>query len=397
MEIVVVRDNGSYCQNVVLLGQYVVVIFLLLVLSDAYGSVTVIQTGVASPQTEAETDNIEKLRERAIRNAMDLALLQVTGALVSGERTDTLRSRERITAVGKEVREETKQESRYRGSSTSRTTGHARLLEIVKEWREGEQYYVKVKVEVGEQKEVAKSTNAGFYWKRMGKPPIGLSFSEKRNGRDTTQTESYTLRYLRDNLSRNDVTVSSANEQAISYLIHIIQEFNTEQLAGFGTYTTHCRLTFRIVDRQKRETIAEHRSKHGPDAGFSIRQAEDKCIKSIAPAVSKQLIRTIARVMNEQWNNGVEFLVTFTGMPGEFMPQAVNTVQGIFRVEGSTVESYQDNVLQLKVQYKGQGVEFTEAVIASFDDLDQSLVSEAIQGSHIQFRWVPRSDQDMRN
>ncbi len=397
MKMVAIRVNRTCHPLAALIAKRMVAIFLLLILSDAYGAVTVTQTGVASPQSKAETNNVEKLRARAIRNAMDLAVLQVTGALVSGERTDTLRSRERIAVIGENVREETKQESRYRGSSTSRSMGHVRLLEIVKEWREGTQYYVKVKVEVGEQKEVAKSTNAGFYWNRMGKPPIGLSFSEKRNERDTTQTESYTLRYLRDNLSRNGVIVTSVDEQAISYLIHIIQEFNTEQLVDLGTYTTHCRLTFRIVDQKRRETIAEHRSKHGPDAGFTVRQAEDNCIKSIAPSVSKQLIRTIARVMNEQWNNGEEFLVTFTGMPGQFMPQAVNTVQSIFRVKGSIVESYRDNVLQLKVQYKGQGVEFTEAVIASFDDLDQGLVSETIQGRHIRFRWIPRPDQDMRN
>jgi hypothetical protein len=44
------------------------------------------QTGVASPQKESESGNIELLRERALRNAMDLALMEVTGASISGER-----------------------------------------------------------------------------------------------------------------------------------------------------------------------------------------------------------------------------------------------------------------------------------------------------------------------
>ena len=55
---------------------------------------TITQTGVATPQSESERNNIEKLRQRAIENALDLAIMQVTGAVISGQRADTLGSKE---------------------------------------------------------------------------------------------------------------------------------------------------------------------------------------------------------------------------------------------------------------------------------------------------------------
>ena len=69
---------------------WLTVFFLLLFTPLLYGAEIVVQTGVASPQSGAEEENIEKLRERAIRNAMDLAVIQVAGVLVSAERGDTI-------------------------------------------------------------------------------------------------------------------------------------------------------------------------------------------------------------------------------------------------------------------------------------------------------------------
>ena len=138
-------------------NMWLTVFFLLLFTPPLHGAEIVVQTGVSSPQSGAEEGNIEKLRERAIRNAMDLAVIQVSGVLVSGERGDTIRSRENITIHGDEVDEQTKQQSRFHRNTILRSTGHARLVEIVREWRDSNQYFVEAKVEVGAPEETKKN------------------------------------------------------------------------------------------------------------------------------------------------------------------------------------------------------------------------------------------------
>jgi hypothetical protein len=65
-------------------------------------------------------------------------------------------SRENITIHGDEVVEQTKQQSRFHRNIISRNTGHARLVEIVREWRDSNQYFVEAKVEVGTPEETKK-------------------------------------------------------------------------------------------------------------------------------------------------------------------------------------------------------------------------------------------------
>lgn len=369
-------------------NMWLTLIFLLLFTPSLHGAEIVVQTGVASPQSGAEEGNIEKLRERAIRNAMDLAVIQVSGVLVSGERGDTIRSRENITIYGDEVVEQTKQQSRFHRNTILRNTGHARLVEIVREWRDSNQYFVEAKVEVGTPEETTKKINAGFYWERAGKPSIALSFNEKTNGEVTTVNESRTLLYLRDNLVKNGITTSTKKMSDMQYVVNVTQMLQTKHVASFDSYTTHCQLSFQIVDQVRGETVAEYRAKHGPNAGFSMEQAQESCIQAIAPAVSEKLVRKIAGIMRDRWNNGVEYQLSIIGLPGNIVTEASNVLTNLFRVSSSTGISYQNNILQLMMKYKGTGIDLAEAVRSSFDELDWKITPEVIKDSRVRLLWI---------
>jgi len=64
--------------------------------------------------------------------------------------------------------------------------------------------------------------NAGFYWERVGKPEIALAFVEKTGGKTVSKDDNYTLRYLRDNLVKNGIKVSSKDRSTIQYVVKII-------------------------------------------------------------------------------------------------------------------------------------------------------------------------------
>jgi len=116
----------------------------------------VVQVGVATPQTQAEEGNIEILRQRAIRNATEIAVTQVLGALISQDKEDTTHFVEVIKQKDDKIRVETKQRNRFRRSGATQITGYVRLGEIIKEWPAGKEYWVKIKVEVDEPKAATK-------------------------------------------------------------------------------------------------------------------------------------------------------------------------------------------------------------------------------------------------
>ena len=165
-------------------------------------------------------------------------------------------------------------------------------------------------------------------------------------------------------------------------------------MVEFDTLTTHCQLTFQIITKNNGETVAEYRAKYGPQAGFSKEQSQDTCIKKIASDVSKKLVRKIAAIMNDRWNKGVEYQLAISGMPGEAVTQAGDALKNLFQVSGSTAISYQNNVLQTKLTYKGEGVDLVEAVRLSFDALDWKVIPTTIQGSNVELRWVQNENDN---
>ena len=65
------------------------VLLFLMISTSLCSAQEVVQVGVATPQTQAEEGNIEILRQRAIRNATEMAVTQVAGALISVGKGDT--------------------------------------------------------------------------------------------------------------------------------------------------------------------------------------------------------------------------------------------------------------------------------------------------------------------
>lgn len=388
-----IMNNAKLETNGNLIMIKILLLIVLLFLAShalAFSAETIIQTGVASPQSKAEQNNIERLRERAIRNAMNLAVLQITGAMVSGERGDSTNFKEEITIIDDNVSEQTKQKSRTHGSVTSRTTGYVRLVEIIKEWHENQQYYVKARIEVGDQKETTQKMNAGFYWERVGKPPLAFNFSEKTNNQDTTRMDAYTLRYLRDNLIQNGILTSEEGRDDIHYLINVMQSSQTKQMSEFGTYTTHCRLSYQIIDKKRQQTVAEYRATHGPDAGFTEEQAQESCIKAIAPQVSEKMIREIATIMSNIWNQGTEYQLCINGLPGELVTQISDTLKNLFQVNNISNISYRSNKLKMAMMYKGTAINLAEMITVTFDEFDSGVVTKTIQDNQLQFQWIQK-------
>ena len=362
------------------------VIFFLLFFSSVGDCATeTTQTGVASPQNAVEADNIELLRQRALRNALDLALLQVTGAMVSGERSDSLRTREETTIVGDRADAATRLQSRHNTTGSTQTRGHARLVEIVKEWQEKGQYYVTARIAIDSEEEAAAKHDLGHYWLQAGKPPIALTLMEELNGDRRKVNDDRTVRFFRDTLVRNGVELSE--NAPPHYTIELLQVVNTQELTAFDTTTANCQVSYRLVDSSRGVTIAEHKESHGPDAGFSFDQAKEKCIGGAVPAVSENLIRKLAKVWNQNWNNGIEQMITIEHLPGDLVPRVNTIVQNLHRISASTPATFTNAKFIKKVTFKGEGSELAAAILAAFEDENWHVTVTAIQGNGISLLW----------
>lgn len=369
---------------------YSLAVFCLLI-SNGYCATETTQTGVASPQNDSETNNIELLRQRALRNALDLALLQVTGATVSGERSDSLRTREDTTITGDKTDASTRLQSRHNTAGATQTQGHARLVEIVKEWQDKGQYYVTAKIAVDSRQEATAKQDAGYFWAQAGKPSLALRFIEENDGVSRSHQDDRTLRFFQDNLIRNGLAIS--NEEKPHYLIELLQTVQTKTIPGFDATTVHCHVSYKINDKERGTVVAEYKQSHGPDAGFSIDQAKEKCIGAIAPAVSENLIRRLAEIWNQNWNNGTEQTVTIDSLPGDAVPRVNAIIQSLHRITGSTPAQYADGQFVKNVTFKGEGAELAEALRAAFEDENWKVNVGAVQGSRIRLIWQGATQQ----
>lgn len=352
-----------------------------------FAAVETIQTGIATARTELEKNNIEQLRERAIRNALDLAVLKVTGAMVNGEKGTSLHTREEVNYEGNKAVENSREQNSYSSSVTSRTNGYAKLVKIIKEWKNDGQYYVTAKVAVSTGKESIAHMNAGYYWRQAGSPSLHLIFKEKHNGIQSVDSgDKTTLRFFKDNLVRNHLEVSESNTP--EYLIEINQVLKSSELAEFGTTTMHCRLSFSIIDTYHNATLAEYRSSHGPDPGFTLDQATKKCIGSIAPEVAEKLVRKIAEIMNNRWNNGLKMQVIIDAMPSEVVARAADITQNLFRVTASTPPIYKSGRFIRSLSFKGSITELAQEISQAFADEDWNISVKTVDKGQVRFTWL---------
>jgi hypothetical protein len=357
------------------------------VVQICFGATEVIQTGVASPQDNSEVNNVEKLRQRAIRNALDLAQMQVVGVNVSSRRSNDSRFREKMSS-GSEVTSDVTAENRYSNSSTSQTEGHSRLLEIVKEWQEGGQYYVRAKIAVDSKEQVEQQKKCGYYWMQAGKPSISIHFTEVFNGEVIENQYGRTPRSLRDTLDRNGVHVSTGTKNDSQYLIRITQTITTQQVTDFIPVTMHIRLAFQIIDQARGESLAEYQAVQGPIPGFSENQARDDSLKIMIPEVAENMVRSLAVIMNQQRNNGAERRIIIAGMPGGIVFTATEILSNLYQVTGSTPSDFEKNTFSMSVFFKGESADLNQRIVDAFEREGWHIKSVKINNSVIYLQWV---------
>ena len=344
------------------------------------------QKGVASPSSETGSIDIAELRQQAIKNAMDLAILQVTGAQISSERGGATRAKESIVVRNGHQLNTTSEQSRFNTAIKTRTDGHAKLVRITKEWLDGRLYHVEAIFNVDTPEELLAQKNAGYYWNKAGRPTLGFSFQQEVNGQIEDGSNCNTLRFLQENLSRNDLAAKDSYQDS-RYLIKAHQNV-THHLSEMGTVTLNCRLSFQIIDQVKGEKIAEYRKANGPQAGFSTEQATDDCLKKIAPDVSEHLVRIIAKTMNDQWNNGIRYTIIIEHVSGTYISGITEILNNLFQVTNTFPPKYNNGTYIQEVKYKGSGGELFQAIQDAFGDENWTVDVHHIDEQTLRLDWT---------
>ena len=355
-----------------------------------YAGVKVVQVGVASPQTDAEKGNIEKLRKRALTNAAELALQRVTGVEISTVRGGSSRQRWDVTTHNNKSDEYLHQQDRQNSAVRTRTEGHARLLTINREWQKQGQYYVEATFMVETPEEILAHNNAGYYWRGAGQPSIGLKVTEDISGDVEDDKTHQTLQFFKENLTRNGLKVSTSTTET-EYLIEVNQSLRAKEQESLGTITMHCRLSYQVVDQVTDEILGEYRAANGPVAGFTSEQARQGCLKTIAPKVADRLVRQLAKIMNNRWNNGVDLEVVITNVPGDIVPRLTNVITNLFQVSSAAPVSYTNSTYRQRVDYKGTGSEFAQAFQDALADDDWSVNVVTIDKREIRLHWTKKN------
>lgn len=352
--------------------------------SISYAATVVTSKGIASAQNENEENNLEKLRTRALRNAADLAIMQVTGVSVSGERDSSRRSREETFIQGDDVTNKVGISNRDSSKAISRTEGHAKLIEILNEWQEKGQYYVRAKFSVETEEEAIAKRDAGYFWQRAGSPGIGISFQILYNNSVETG-DSRTLRFFRDNLVRNSIEVSQKSDP--QFLIYLNEVINSKELVDYGTITVNCQLTYKIKHVESGAVLHEYRNANGPKAGFDLQQGTEACISEIAPETSKDLIRQLAKIMSDRINNGVEYVLIIRGLPGNIVTRTTEISQNLYRVTSSRQPEYSNKSFTRKLSFKGSGADLALAFTEALADEDWSVSVISINKGVVELQW----------
>lgn len=334
-------------------------------------AITVTELGIGSARSDNDARNVEKLRARAIRNVLEVAVIRVSGVILSGEQKDILRQKDSYESDGNRIKEKLKQDSVFHNVIVSRTSAYAKLVEILKEWEEDGQYYVKARVDVSEKGLQEKLYNAGIYWSRVGNPTIHMSLIRRINNKKVTG-DKYTLRFLRDTMARNGISIVT-NCQDASYAIPVRLSFSTTHVTQYNTFKTNCSISYEIIDTGVDNSIAAARKTAGPAAGFSPGETQSKCEKEIVPIIAKDLVRRLTREMNEIWNNGRKYNVTINNVDGKAVLRTANIIRNIFRVTNLSGLKYKQGIMLMDVQYKGLPFEFVDNLVTTFEYEDQEL------------------------
>jgi len=343
--------------------------------------------GVATPQAGESSGNVEKLRARAIRNAMELAVMQVSGAEVTSDRGGLNASRDTIVNINGETDAQQKQTASYYTGAKTKISGNVKIVEIIKEWQEGEKYFVELKLNVKNEDELLKSLSAGDLWARIGKPAIGINVSLNRNGQQSSSSQSL-QQYLEDNLSRNELDMNIMKGRPERFTIDVKQTIRNAAVASMGTYKTYCELSFSIIDSETQRSLSGFRLSHGPDGGFDERQAEERCTKAIVRDFSEKMLNELAIIFSGEWNNGKDFIVSLASVPGGYTSKSGEIIANAYLVTASEVDGFDNGVLRMSVAYKGKGVDLVSSVETAFFEAGMRIELVRMNGNQIEFTWV---------
>jgi len=336
--------------------------------------------GVATPQNESERGNVEVLRARALRNAVELALGREKGVRITTERSDRLRTSDKV-ADGK-LR--SRQASSFRSHVTSETTGHARVTRVLDEGFQGESYHITALVELIDSADIPNARNLGFFWSRAGAPKLGLQVimdNPARTGGEVSSMEEY----LRENLARNGVTVVRPGADW-EVLVQVEETFDTSKFAGLDTFTTHCSLSLKLRNSQRQERGAA-RLRSGPTAGFNEAQSQSRCLEGIAESFADQLVRELAALFDELWRNGRPMKVEIDDLPEGQVGRVAQLVEEMFGVTAVSEAGYSDGRLSLLVKYRGAPQELVRDLDSLGKIEDFRLIPVTVGRGQVTFTW----------
>ena len=337
----------------------VYVLFVMLQLSSFAYAQVIEMTGVATIADKARHHDIESLRERAMRNAMELALLHVKGGEISSSKSTLDTYTQKHQSVNNQHTESSQNRSASQSGARTRTTGNVRIVKLIKEWRDQGAYYVKLKLSVDDAE--GEQINVGGLWQRIGRPTISLTSNANRNGRLNRGGLSLS-RYIANDFSMNHLELSSASSRIN---VHIEQDAKINRFSELNTYSATCEISFSIHDQNKGRTVSIKRLRAGPKPGFSVDGAEKKCVGEVAQTLSYDLMSELAAIFNDEWNNGKEYLISVYHVPGNKVPVISEAIENAYLMKAAQFKSYQGNILSLVADYRGTEVELIDAVSAA--------------------------------
>ncbi len=357
---------------------------VLLFFSAMVNAEMVVKTGVAYPQSNMDYGNIERLRSRAIHDAIEMALMDVQGAQILAERGDYDYSKQRYTGRDDRTSNTFEQQTAYHSNTKTRVRGGVKLVKVIREWQEGEKYLVKLKLDVLSNGELRKSLSAGTLWQQIGRPGITLDVRASRN-RGPWWKEPTFQNYLSSQLSKNEILTLADNKGR--YRIKVWQSMENSYLQEYGTWKTLCELSFSIIDRQAHKNRSVQRLRAGPTAGFSEKEAEDNCLETSSEKFSRLLLEELVALFNGEWVNGRDFNIYVKGISGNDagkIQQVLGDVLGVTAVENVR---FADDELSLNLTYQGQPLELEQAIVLALDEEGIQIGFQELRGNRINFIW----------
>ena len=360
---------------------FVLVTALLGPLGSSAGEVVAI--GVASPRGVETEDTPGALRERAVNRALELAVLRVSGTLITSQKADALSSHESVTAVDDQMSRRLEQDHLFKRGVMSRSSGVARLVEILREWPENSSYHVEARIEVEEEVLAAELVDAGILWRRAGKPRLQLVRASVPEETGEQFLFDDAIRYLRENLVRNGIDLAGEDVDEVDYRVVVAVSARTEPFQQLGTYRAHCTLSYEVVDLAGGRTVAASRLRGGPKAGFDSTNAATACFEDVAPRTALDLVERLGRMLNDLWVNGRDYQLTLRDVPQARVGKIVSGIESMFRSNGVGGSNFSEGSLQMEARFRGSPSEMAQATLATLYSMGVPATLGAIEGSRV--------------